>query len=197
MGIMLAFIVICFIGSRQYQQKMLAESLSHKILRFHVLANSNSKEDQELKLKVRDAIGSYMQQELENIENLEESKKIITKDMEKIKETAREVIKQEGYDYQVGVSLTKADFPRKTYGNYSFPEGEYQALRVVIGAGKGKNWWCVMYPNMCFQGSMYEVVEEKAKKELKQVLTNQEYEAVMESKDYEIAFKWFSFWKFF
>lgn len=192
-GVVLAFVVIAVIGLHQYKQEQLVESLSQKILRFHVLANSDSQQDQELKLKVRDAIGGYMQQELKEVTNMEESKKIILEDIEKIEQTAKETIAQQGYSYGVEVSLAKVNFPRKIYGSYSFPKGEYQALQVIIGEGKGKNWWCVMYPNMCFQGSMYEVIEEEAEEELRQVLTNEEYKAVMESKDYDIKFKWLSF----
>ena len=190
-GISLAFAAIAAIVFYHYSQEQLAEHLSEKILRFHVLANSDSEEDQELKLKVRDAIGIYMQQELAGVNGLAESKDIVQQDMTDIVKKAEEVVREQGYSYEVTASLAQVDFPRKTYGEYSFPAGEYEALQVVIGQGKGKNWWCVMYPNMCFFNSTYEVVEEEAGESLQQVLTAEEYAAIMESGDYEVKFKWF------
>ena len=162
-------------------------------MRFHVLANSDSPEDQELKLKVRDAVGAYMQQALSQVHGLAESKAIVQQDLKEIVKTAEEVVQSQGYPYGVEASLARVDFPRKTYGTYSFPAGEYEALQVVIGEGSGKNWWCVMYPNMCFFNSTYEVVEEEAEKSLQQVLTAEEYAAIMESGNYEVEFKWLNF----
>lgn len=190
-GVVLAFAVIAGIVFHHYRQEQLAAQLSEKILRFHVLANSNSQEDQELKLKVRDRIGTYMQQELAGAKELTESREIVQKDMADIVEKAEEVVQEQGYSYNITASLEQVEFPQKTYGEYSFPAGEYEALQVVIGQGKGKNWWCVMYPNMCFFNSTYEVVEEEAGESLRQVLTAEEYAAVMESGDYEVKFKWF------
>lgn len=192
-GTVLAFAGIAIIGFSQYKQEQLVEGLSSKILRFHVLANSDSKVDQELKLKVRDAVGGYMQQELEGISDLEESRKIVLAEMKNIEKTAKKVIQEEGYSYEVTASLANVDFPEKTYGTYTFPEGEYEALQVVIGDGNGQNWWCVMYPNMCFFNSMYEVVEEEADKSLQRALTTEEYQAIMEDGKYEVKFKFLSF----
>lgn len=194
-GIGLALAIIAVIAFSHYRQEQLAEQLSEKILRFHVLANSDSQEDQGLKLAVRDAIGAYMQQELAGAEGLAESKKIVEQDLTDIAKKAEEVVEEQGYSYDVTASLAWVDFPQKTYGEYSFPAGEYEALQVVIGQGKGKNWWCVMYPNMCFFNSTYEVVDEEAEESLQQVLTTEEYAAIMESGEYEVKFKLFSFGK--
>ncbi len=194
MGIILLIVLMVF-GSLQYRQARLAEHLSEKIIRFHVKANSDSQTDQELKLKVRDAVGAFMKEELEDVSDLEESRRILLQNMEKIEERARQVIKANGYSYGVSAQLSYVDFPEKSYGDYTFPAGEYEALQVVIGQGEGKNWWCVMYPNMCFRGSVYEVVDEEAEESLREVLTREEYDAVMKSKDYEIRFRWLSFLK--
>lgn len=188
-----AFAMILVIMLYQYKQEALIASISTKVIRFHVLANSDSKQDQSLKLKVRDAVGAYMQNELEGISDVEESREILIKDMEQIVSTAKEVIQQEGYGYGVTARLGQTEFPEKTYGTYTFPAGEYEALQIVIGEGKGKNWWCVMYPNLCFYNSVYEVVDEGAEESLKKVLTAEEYAAIMESGDYEARFKWLSF----
>lgn len=186
----MAFLAIAAIGAYQYSQERLAQELAQKVIRFHVRANSDSTEDQELKLLVRDAVGAYMQQELSGITDADESRVRIKQDIPAILDTAKNTIAQQGYDYSVTAALTRADFPQKTYGSYTFPAGEYEALQLTIGQGKGKNWWCVMYPNMCFSGSVYEVVDEEAEEALKQVLTTEEYEAVMENGNYEVKWKW-------
>lgn len=168
--------------------EMLQKGISGKILRFHVLANSDSGEDQALKLKVRDAVGSYLAEPLEAAESLEESEAIVEANIPEIEQVAAQVVKEEGYDYTVDASLENCMFPEKTYGEYTFPAGEYEALRLVIGEGGGHNWWCVMYPNLCFSGSMYQVDEQSGEK-LQAELTNEEYAAVLQSGDYKVRFK--------
>ena len=99
-------------------------------------------------------------------------------------------MKENGFAYPVQAELTECHFPIKTYGDYTFPAGNYDALKITIGEGEGQNWWCVLYPNMCFENSMYEVVGENAEKELRKVLDEEEYQAVLSSGDYEVRF-WF------
>ncbi len=98
-----------------------------------------------------------------------------------------------GYTYTVSAQMESTEFPQKAYGNYIFPAGEYQALNVVIGSGKGRNWWCVMYPNLCFHDAVYEVVDEEAEKTLQRVLSEDEYDAVLKSGEYRIRFKYLDF----
>ena len=166
------------------------KSIAGKILRFHVLANSDSEEDQALKLKVRDAVGSYMAPKMKEASDVEDCERIVEENMQKITAAAEEVIREEGYDYTVTAQLGDAKFPVKTYGAYTFPAGTYEALNLVIGAGEGHNWWCVMYPNMCFSGEEYEVVDREAKEALEQALTPEEYASLMENKNYEVSFKY-------
>ncbi len=177
-----------YIKAAQTQQE-----IAGKILRFHVRANSDSDADQNLKLKVRDAIGSQMSLLLADATDLEECEQIVDQNMSQIVGTARTTISENGYNYPVQAYLADVDFPVKTYGEYTFPAGNYQALEVVIGAGAGRNWWCVMYPNMCFSGSVYEVVEDDAKESLEQTLTPKEYKALIEEKDYKIQCKYLTF----
>lgn len=171
----------------------LQPEIAKKILRFHIRANSDEELDQELKLEVRDAIGNLLGEKLNGVSNLEESKAVVTENMPQIIEKAEEVIAAEGYAYTVDACLTTTSFPEKTYGDYTFPAGEYEALEVEIGEGAGHNWWCVLYPNMCFRGSVYEVVEEDAGEELRQVLTKEEYDAVFTDGNYEVRF-WLADW---
>ena len=115
--------------------------------------------------------------------------------LKKIEKVAEDVIAKEGRSYTVNAFIGPVDFPVKTYGAYSFPAGTYEAVEVVIGEGAGKNWWCVMYPNMCFQGSMYEVIDEDARSSLKRVLSEDEYQQVLASGDYQVKFKSFEILK--
>ena len=180
-------------GGEYLNRQKMQQEIAEKIIRLHVIANSDSKEDQELKLQVRDAVGGEMQQLLSGIENRMECEAVLRQNREQITETAERVIAQAGYDYKVETFLKEVDFPVKSYGNYTFPAGAYEALEIVIGEGAGHNWWCVMYPNMCFSGSVYEVVDEDAKNSLKEVLSAEEYREVLESGDYQVQFKYLTF----
>lgn len=190
-GILVCAALMC--GVLYTKAAWLQHDISEKVLRFHVLANSDDEADQNLKLAVRDAVGSYMQKKLAGVDDLEECEQIVNGNLDEIQEVAAETIAQNGYDYDVTAELEYTSFPVKSYGSYTFPAGEYEALRVVIGEGKGHNWWCVMYPNMCFSGSMYEVVDEKAGEKLREVLTTEEYEKVLAEGSYQIQLKYFSF----
>lgn len=169
--------------------------IAEKILRFHVRANSDSKQDQALKLKVRDAVGTYMQQTLAGTEDLKECIQVVQSRLSDLVEVAQQTVAQEGYDYPVTARIAQTKFPEKSYGDYIFPAGMYQALNVVIGNGEGQNWWCVMYPNMCFHGAVYEVVDEEAGKSLQRVLSEDEYDAVLKSGKYKIKWKCVDFVK--
>ena len=176
-----------FVYGRQYYVK---QQLAQNVLRFHVLANSDTIEDQNLKLSVRDAVGCFMQEKLKYVEDKKASEVCIASHLVEIEEIAKNVITEEGFDYEVKAEVTNCYFPMKTYGEYTFPSGNYDALRITIGAGEGQNWWCVMYPNMCFANSMYEVVDKNSKAELQKVLDEETYQAVLKSGDYELRF-WF------
>lgn len=185
--------LVIFLGLQYGERVHLQKSIADKVLRFHVIANSDSVCDQELKLKVRDAVGGRMQELLKNAESKEACEEIVSQELGEIIETAEEVIRAEGYSYEAQAFLTDTSFPVKTYGAYTFPAGSYRALEVVIGEGAGRNWWCVMYPNMCFSGSVYEVVYEDAEDALKEVLSPEEYQRVLSSNDYQVEFKYLTF----
>lgn len=193
--ILIILLGILGFGRMGYQQEKVqyTRSIADKIIRFHVRANSDSGADQELKRKVRNGVGAFLQAKLAAVKSSRESEAVIKNNLNLIIDVAETVIEEEGFSYHVSAALTSVAFPRKTYGSFSFPEGEYEALQVVIGEGKGENWWCVMYPNLCFSDSTYEIVEEKAEKSLEKVLTAAEYAYLMRNKDYQIKFKWLSF----
>ncbi len=186
---------VLFLGGIKIRQQSLQQGIAEKILRFHVLAASDTKEDQELKLKVRDSVGIYMEENLKGALNKSESEEIVRLHLGEIEAVAEQTIKEAGYDYPVTASLAYVEFPEKTYGAYVFPAGTYEALEVVIGEGKGHNWWCVMYPNLCFSGSVYEVVDEEAEERLREVLSTEEYEAVFSSGNVKVEWKSLAFFK--
>lgn len=166
------------------------EHMAEEVLRFHVLANSDSKEDQNLKMKVKDTVVSWMEEEMDT-ESLAQTKAFIRSHLPQIEALAEETIQKEGYSYPVRASLEWTDFPEKTYGDITFPAGTYEALRIQIGEAQGHNWWCVLYPSLCFIDSVHAVVPEKGKKQLEHVLTEEEYEMVTATSKFKI--KWFFF----
>ena len=189
------FSIACIAGLRYEQRLEMQKGIAEKIIRFHVIANSDTKEDQDLKLAVRDAVGIKMSGLLKDAADRSRSEAVIRKNMEDMKQTAEKVIAERGYDYDVVICLTDTDYPVKTYCAYTIPAGNYEALEIVIGAGRGHNWWCVMYPNMCFSNTMYEVIDEDARSSLKRVLSEDEYQQVLASGDYQVKFKSFEILK--
>lgn len=159
------------------------QGIAAEILRFHVIANSDSEADQALKLKVRDAVVEYMEVLLEDTQEIGETKSRVRAHMEEIVERAAEVIRAEGCTYPVRAELTECYFPRKSYGDCTFPAGRYQALRLCIGRAEGRNWWCVLFPNLCFIDSVHAVLPGEQKQKLKNVLTEEEYESLFDWKD--------------
>lgn len=145
------------------------------IMRFHVRANSDSEEDQELKLAVKEDVVTFLKPLLEDCSSVAESKNVIVSNLQNIYTIAVNTIVEQGYDYSVEVYVTEEEFPAKTYGDITFPAGKYQALRIDIGAAKGQNWWCVMYPPLCFIDDSTTVVSEEGKEILQENLTPQEY----------------------
>ncbi len=188
-------IVFLYIWTSVLGNDLLQPSIASKILRFHVLANSDSSEDQAVKEKVRDAVGIYLQPLLEEAESLDETKQIIGKNIGGVIAVAKNTLVENGYDYNVTARITRTDFPEKSYGSYTFPKGEYEALQIIIGEGEGQNWWCVLYPNMCFRGSVFEVIEEDAGEALREVLSPWEYADVFDSGEVKVRFKFLEFFQ--
>lgn len=121
-----------------------------QLIRFHVLANSESEQDQELKRAVRDAILKEVSPQLAVSRSLDESRQILTQISPDMESIGLSVVKMWGKDYSVHTEYGHSSFPTKSYGSLVLPAGEYEALRVVIGEGQGSNWWCVLFPPLCF-----------------------------------------------
>ncbi len=162
---------------------MALADVPEKIIRLHVVANSDSPVDQQLKLQVRDRIISSMSGRLEGLKDISEVKSIVQGSLAEIEAAAREVIEENRKRYGVKAVFTEMDFPTRTYGNITLPAGTYQALNIVIGEGKGKNWWCVMFPPLCFNDVAQGIAAEETMKELKTSLTEEEYSLLVSSKE--------------
>lgn len=179
-----------FTNNKGVQADQMVNDISNKIIRFHVLANSDSDEDQELKLKVRDEVIKYMSPILDKSKSLDESREILKNNQEKVIKIAEKVIKEEGYNYSVRTELKRENFPVKTYGNITLPEGEYEAFRILIGEAKGQNWWCVMFPPLCFVDmTKGQISYDESKEKLEGVLTDEEYDLITDKENSKIKFR--------
>ena len=156
----------------------LQQGIASGIIRLHVIANSDSVEDQTLKYQVRDGILSSLQNELSDVEEKADAEKLLMKEQESILAAAKKVIYSKGYDYDVKLSLEDRYFPTKTYGDLVFPEGTYRALCVEIGQAEGRNWWCVLFPSLCFVDETCAVVPDESKEKLKKNMTGEEYQSL-------------------
>ena len=159
------------------------EDISEKLIRFHVIANSDSEDDQAVKLKVRDEVLKYISPRLKEAKSIDESREIIKNEDENLIKIAKKTLIENGYDYKLESTLSKEYFPVKTYGNITLPQGKYEAYRIIIGEGQGHNWWCVMFPPLCFVDvSKGQISYNETEKEMKEVLTEKEYNMVDNTK---------------
>lgn len=170
-------------------QAKLQEHLADEVLRFHILANSDSDEDQELKMDVKAQVLAFLKDSVPEGLSVEETEEWMRRNTDKLEEVSQDTVLSGGKDYPVSAAVTTCYFPEKTYGDVTFPAGNYKALRIEIGAAKGHNWWCVLYPNLCFTDATNAVVPEEGKEELKNVLTEEEYSQVTAQSDFKI--KWY------
>ena len=171
------------------------QGIAGEVFRLHVIANSDTEKDQELKLKVKTRIVEYLKEILGEDAGLEETKEAVLTHLTEIEQEAENIIEEQGFDYPVEAVVEKTYFPEKTYGDCTFPAGEYEALKVKIGSAKGQNWWCVLYPSLCFLDDTYGIVTEVKKEDLKEVLTAEEFQKILgdsrEKKKLRFGFRWF------
>lgn len=166
-----------------------SKDISESVFRLHVIANSNTSEDQNLKLKVRDNVLAYMNTICKNAENKEQAISIAQEHIDEFKEIALDTIYKNGYNYNVDIKIGNFSFPTKTYGDISLPSGFYDALRIEIGEAKGQNWWCVMFPPLCFVDVSSGIVPEESKETMKNNLSDEEFSLISNQEDSNILFK--------
>ena len=161
--------------------KEIQKNIASNIIRLHVIANSDSKEDQQLKLKVRDGILGEVKNCVQDATSVNQAENAILSQKDRNESSAEKIIKKEGYDYKVSISLKDRYFPVKSYGDLVFPAGTYNALCVEIGEAKGRNWWCVLFPSLCLVDETKAVVPDDSKEKLKKNLTKSEYDILEQS----------------
>ncbi len=150
--------------------------ISNETFRLHILANSDTENDQDLKIKVRDRVLEYTEELFNNAKSKFDAEKVIADNIQAINNVAYSEILNNGYSYPVKTEITNMYFTTRYYDNYTLPSGMYDALRITIGEGKGHNWWCVMYPTICV--SPVEEQDEKAK----EVFDEEQYEIITDTK---------------
>lgn len=175
--------ILMFFYHRAVKQQRVQQNIAKEILRLHVVANSDSKEDQELKMKVKETIVTYLRGTMSDAKSVEEARRQIEKRLPEIEVIAEEKMQTEGFSYEAQAELGECYFPVKEYGDLTFPAGEYEALRVNLGESTGKNWWCVMYPSLCFVDASYQVVPNSSKEKLKNSLTEEEYNSLLDGEE--------------
>ena len=177
-----------FISAYSYVNAV-SNDISNSVFRLHVLANSDTEEDQLLKYKVRDNLIEYMNSLCSNSTSKEEAIEIAKQHIDDFILIAQNTIYENGYNYKVTAEIGNFSFPKKDYGDISLPEGMYDALRVKIGEAKGQNWWCVMFPPLCFVNVSSGIVPDESKELIKEELTEDEYSIITNKESTDIKFK--------
>lgn len=181
LSVIFAFLLTVIISLCSFESS--CRQISSQVLRLHVIANSDSRDDQALKLRVRDRILVCCEDILKNAGKKSTAERKIADNLNELRFAAQEEIRKNGYSYPVRLELAETDFPTRTYGNVTLPAGKYNAVRVIIGSGKGKNWWCVMFPPLCLSAA-------KKQTGLSDVLNSQELALTESDPKYEVRF-WF------
>ena len=182
------FLLYSFVCAVSYAQAV-SSDIADSVFRLHVIANSDSDEDQNLKYIVRDNLLSYMNSICSNCKSKQEAISIVENNKNEFEKIAIQTIKEQGFSYNVKINIGNFNFPTKNYGDISLPSGNYDALRVEIGEAKGQNWWCVMFPPLCFVDISSGVVPDDSKELMENNLSEEEFALVSDKTDSEIQFK--------
>ncbi len=187
--ICILLIVTILLGAVALYAENMKADISSAVLRLHVVANSNSKYDQALKLKVRDAVRAELAESIKYAESKEDAILSAKKMKDELTKAALNVLRSEGAAYSVNVTVGKEGFPTKEYGKIALPSGEYDAVNVKIGAAQGENWWCVLYPPLCITDSSCLEVDDSAYKVLSKALTEEELKVITREDGTKISLK--------
>lgn len=186
--VLILFTFFVFVSAISYVSAV-SNNIADSVFRLHVIANSDSNEDQELKYKVRDAVLEYMNSITIDCSSKEESIQIAKEHEDEFYKIAKQTIEENGYDYSVNIKIGNFNFPTKTYGDISLPAGNYDALRIEIGNASGQNWWCVMFPPLCFVDVSSGVVPDESKEIMQDNLSTEEYTLISDSNSSDVKFK--------
>ena len=189
------FILYIFFSMFSYSNAV-SKNISDNVFRLHVIANSNSNEDQNLKYKVRDELIKYMNSICIDISSKEEAIELANNNKNEFYKIAKQVINNNGFNYDVNIEIGNFSFPTKTYGDISLPAGFYDALKVEIGNASGQNWWCVMFPSLCFVDISEGIVPEESKQNLQDNMNEENYNLISsDSLEFKFKFKLVEFFE--
>lgn len=181
--------LLLFFGNVRSRQEDLASRLAPSILRFHILANSDSGADQDVKLEVRSLILDYIQEHLKSPSGKAETIRYLVENQDAIESAANDYLARQGFDYQASLELTNCYFPARAYDRLVIPCGYYDAARIILGKGAGHNWWCVLYPRFCFVDAVCREVPEESLALLQENLNQDDYLALEDNRpDVKIRF---------
>ena len=183
--LLLTFIIVSAIS----YVSAVSTNISKSVFRLHVIANSDSEEDQNLKYIVRDNLINYMNSLTKNITSKDKAIEIAKEHKQDFYDIAKKTIEENGYNYDVNIEIGNSYFPTKYYGDITFPAGYYDALKVEIGNAKGQNWWCVMFPPLCFVDMSTGIVPNESKETIRKNLPEEEYALISDTSSRSINFK--------
>ena len=173
-------LIVCIIATVSFENS--CKGIREEILRLHVIANSDEDYDQELKLKVRDSLLRCSETVFSGSEDIISAQGKLQQNTDKLLYSAEEIIRESGYDYDIKIELARSYFPTRVYDDITLPAGYYKAVRVIIGEGKGKNWWCIMFPPLCLPAAT------NNKEVISEYLSDDEMNIVTSNPDYEVRF---------
>lgn len=173
-------LAVCIIVCVTCYSYSVQKELSDELLRLHITANGNSAVDQRVKLKIRDEIIKEAKKEFEHISDKKECKKLLIQMSGEIEKTANNILRENDLDYTAKVEIRRMYIPRKSYDGIILPEGSYDALNVKLGKAEGENWWCVVYPPLCFTEETYGKLSKEAEEYLKRTLSSESYALIKE-----------------
>ena len=183
--------VLLLLPTQVYETKASVPSLSleDRILRLHILAAGNDTASQELKLHVRDAVLTHIQAAVAEADTAREAEEVLSPLLPDIVAVANRILEEAGVSYRATAELTTEFFPIKQYGSLLLPPGEYRALRIVLDEGEGKNWWCMLYPSLCFTEGITATLREDEKEELRGLLSEEEFNTLFSEKEKQPVFR--------
>ena len=187
--LLIFLLIIYIIVSAMSYVSAVSNNISESVFRLHVIANSDSADDQNLKYLVRDNLLEYMNTLTQNITSKENAILIAKEHEQDFYNIAKKTINDNGYNYDVKIEIGNSYFPTKNYGDISLPSGYYDCLKVEIGSASGQNWWCVMFPPLCFVDMSTGIVPDESKETIKENLPKEEYALISNNKNSNISFK--------
>lgn len=178
-GLAAGLLALAVTAGLHREEVKIQQEIASCVVRFHVKANSDRKQDQENKLAVRDALLEEMEKMLGKNTDRKETEEILKEHLPQLQLCAEEVLRWRDCAQPVEVTFGEAWFPQKTYGAYTFPSGDYEALNVTIGGGEGHNWWCMVYPSLCFPDALHPVPDKEGERKLETILSDEAYDSIL------------------